>query len=257
MSLLKTNLSEQYGIYFLTVFLVILYQVNLFTKEINIESIVGREISIADTLTFTSSEPFDTLFISGILLIGNNTLFFADSADIQVLNSSYKFDFINDNPGESSFNYSRRIILNNKQTEAKLRIIVYGEVLAGNDSLCSMAIRMRSINGLLFEDLYINLKVANIGAPLPYLRFPFLSIPIYYTGKRDIYWEYWFDQDSEVAITMYDICGRARVLEKHESLKKGTYNFTFIPDFNTTAGLYYMVLTTNTGFAYRPFMVTD
>ncbi len=259
MSLSKIKTAGQSYLKLIPGFLIFFVFFNaLQCKDVRIEGIVGSHIVIEDTLAAKFDEPTDTIIINGLVQISNPTLFFIDSVVPRISGINYRFEQIDSySNNNSNFTYFLTVLPDIKVAELKIRIQYCGEILAGSDSLCSLAFRLTKVNGLPMEELNALIVAENIGGPLPYLRFPYLTESRYFDGKRDIKWQYWFDQDSDVELTMYDIGGRARLLESFKNMKKGIYDFTFTPDYTTTVGLYFLMLTTNTGFAVRPFIVTD
>lgn len=259
MSLSKISAANHRFLRLLSGFLYLIIFVNtLYSKDVKIEAIVGAHIVIEDTLAANFQEPVDTVIINGLVQVSNPTLFFIDSVVPKLPDVNYKYERIeNHSNNNSNYSYLLKIYLESKITAIKIRTRFYGEILAGNDSICSLDFKFTKLNGIPMEELNVKIAVENIGGPLPYLRFPYLRESRYNENNRNITWEYWFDQDSDVELTMYDIGGRARLLESYRNKRKGTYNFTFTPDYTTTAGLYFLMLTTNTGYAVRPFMVSN
>jgi hypothetical protein len=234
---------------------------NGFPKEITVESVVGKEITIEDTLTLTSQVPVDTINVVGLIQIQNQTMFYPDSISYELLNTDYNVEFnaMGSTDYNNNWSYSATIITGSKPAEIELRITIYGEILAGNDSTCQVKVTRRKINNNPFEDFIVNLKVSNVGAPLPYIRFPYLSAgyPNPVSRYQPIYWEYWFDQDSEIIFTLYDLVGKAKIIKNLGYQKKGIYNFSFIPDYKTSSGLYFLMLSTNSGSTMRSFIIYE
>lgn len=234
---------------------------NAFTKEITVESVVGKEITIEDTLALSSLVPFDTINVVGLIQIQNQTMFYPDSMAYEVINTDFSVEFnvLVSTDYNNSWSYSATIVTRSKPAELKFRIIIYGEILAGNDSICQVKLTNRKINSNPFENLTVNLKVSNVGAPLPYIRFPYLSAgyPNPVSRHNSISWEYWFDQDSEIIFTLYDLVGKAKIIKNLGYQKKGIYNFSFIPDYKTSSGFYFLLLSTNSGSTMRSFIIYE
>ncbi len=232
------------------------------SEELRIETVVGTEIVIEDTITYTCPDTVNTLSISGIITISNGTVFYIDSVACELQDGACME--ISKNIKRNLFNTacSFDCVLEPEIHKENVRVglKIYGEALAGNDSVCSIVLKDVEVNGTIIGDsLVVNLVNRNVGSRLPYVRFPFLSEgrPNPVSHYSTITWEYWFDQDSDVTLSIYDLCGREKILEKFTDKPKGLYTFTFTPDYRITSGFYILLLETNSGTALRSFFIME
>lgn len=189
--------------------------------------------------------------LSGKILISNPTVFYPDSISNAIDYYLKKDTVINNFDTVWYFNIEfNNIIDSTSETVIKL----FGEAIAGTDSICILKFTEVKLNDISINDFDATIITHTSGTPLPYIRFAKLY-PNPVEGSNSIKWHYIIDKPSIVEFYILDYRAKETFLINLGLQSTGIHEFIFTPEMGFSSGLYWMKLKTNTGESVAPFMI--
>jgi hypothetical protein len=215
--------------------------------EVGDEIIIN--INIPDSITAIGINS-----ISGKFFITNPTVFYPDSLtsgnNININNK----ELVRQNDSIWNFNIELQ-----KPLDSISEVIVklFGEALAGTDSICILKFTGVKLNDTLIHDFDAVIYTHTSGTPLPYIRFAKLdqNFPNPVQGGSSTKWHYIIDKPSIVEFYIVDYRGKETFLTNLGEQAKGIHEYIFTPEMGFSSGLYWMKLRTNTGESLVPFII--
>lgn len=191
--------------------------------------------------------------ISGTILLDNPTMFYIDSIASSSLAEIYNFSVSRQN--DSTINFIFDYTLTNKANI--LTFSLCGLALAGNDSICKINFNSFYPLKYNFENIDITLKSTTIGAELPYIRMPILwnNHPNPVVPFQTTTWEYRIDEQQIIIFKIFDFQGKMISEFDQGTMKKGTHEFKFTPNYYFSSGVYFIQMETEKFKLTQNFMI--
>jgi hypothetical protein len=131
------------------------------------------------------------------------------------------------------------------------------EILAGNDSICSVSLENITLNSEQINGKEYQIKVNTLNYELPYLRFTtILKVypnPVF--GNSNLYIEYLCDIAGEVEFYLSGLLGQYYFLKKNTIITTGLQK-DFIPiNYDILSGSYRIEIRTKFGRVTKPFTI--
>jgi hypothetical protein len=184
--------------------------------------------------------------------ISNPTIFYPDSITINELNlKSYN------RKNDSIYSFSFNNINKNDFKSDTLIISLFGELLAGNDSLTKIDFYEFYINSKKFYTFSSIIHSESIGTPLPYIRISTLeqNYPNPVFSGSFSKWSFRIDLESEIEFQVFNLIGQKVEVINLGAKPSGNYTFEFFVNNNYPSGLYRMILITGLNNVGQTFMV--
>ncbi|OGU41411.1 MAG: hypothetical protein A2X61_13165 [Ignavibacteria bacterium GWB2_35_12] len=214
---------------------------------------VGDEILIniiiPDSITATGINS-----LNGKILITNPTVFYPDSISNASDYFLIKDDVFNNNDNVWNFEIEFEKGLD---SSGEINIHLYGEALAGTDSICILKFRNVKLNDIDINDFDAVVITHTSGTPLPYIRFA--KLVNYYSNNEESFpsiWHYLIDKPSIVEFYLIDVRGKETFLVNLGEQSEGIHEYIFTLEMGFSSGLYLMKLKTNTGESVVPFIIS-
>jgi hypothetical protein len=213
--------------------------------------IVGDELILKIRIIPVSNSK--NTVMSGELKLSNPTVFFPDS-----LASADNFIFkdtlnrINDSTYYFSFEISGY-----QSDQNELIVCLYGEALAGNDTICKLSFTKLLFNGFPVSDKETIVLTNAVGSQIPYIRVIRLEQnypnPVYYGNSTK--WVYYLDVESRVVFSIFN-----SLMQDNEVLdlgfqQRGRHELDWTPPGNISSGLYWMFIITNYSIDFKNFTI--
>ncbi len=198
--------------------------------------------TICNSIIIQSENPLEkVMLIEGIVQLSNPLVFYP----LDMLADS-DFEIIENNINrENDSIYKIRLKINIKSKPVReLKINFCGELLAGNDSVCSVNFTNVQINFNSANDFEIDIKSYNLGSKFPYLRFARLlqNAPNPVTAGSNTNWTYTIDIPQNINFLVYNLVGKLMYEEKRKIESPGTHIYDLLIDNLTYPGIYYFIL---------------
>lgn len=201
------------------------------------------------------------IFIEGKILLSNPTMFmpelFVSGSGCTVSSQKIERIVYENVPGvnDSLYNFSLYIDIEDLRTECEF--FLSGECLAGSDTICEIKLFELSIEDVVLSNRSISLKTFNISPIDNYVRFIRINnvFPNPVNTGQTFNCDYFIDLDSDIKIFLCQVEGKIELISKQKNVKKGINRFEYKIPQQMPAGLYYLILDSNTGRAYKKFMV--
>ncbi|MFH1051737.1 MAG: hypothetical protein V1779_12520 [bacterium] len=189
------------------------------------------------------------------LLISNPTVFYPLdilSAENTIINH-YTFQRKTD----STYHLSINLTIENDFIQEETFCSLKGELLAGNDSITKLYFSNVILGDSAQSDFSVNVKSTSASGFMNYVRFA--RITGYYPNPlrigETLHLDYYIDKKSKIKFYIYDLRTKAKLIEDLGIVGIGLHSFEFILDGSFSAGLYYLMLETNSGFVYKPLVI--
>lgn len=216
------------------------------------KGLVGDVCAIRFTITTAPTSHVDVL---GKFRLSNPTVFYPSyfNSGVQSDTLTFKLQRLNDSVYTFACSLSRTF------PDTVHTIYLYGESLAGSDSICTVYYDSVSCNSNPIQNFVGVIKSTSIGTPLPYVRFASLEVgyPNPSPKFRTITWAYRTDKESDITFTIYNILGKRITEETILKQPLGVHLYSIIPDLEFPTGAYTIHMKTNSGTAQQRFVIFD
>lgn len=142
-------------------------------------------------------------------------------------------------------------------TSSDTLFALHGELLAGNDSICTITLDSISIDATTLPPATGRVISEALGPPFPYVRYATLEQnypnPVSIGGTTT--WAYRIDKPSIVRLECYNVIGEQMWVAQLGDVGVGTHLYTRQTLHDMGPGVYWVRLVTNSGTADKPFMV--
>lgn len=213
---------------------------------------VGDEMSVTLTLRDTGS----AIVLQGKLFLSNPTVFYPLRFKEDSLLRIDKQQLVRHT--DSTYSFAINISpLEQGRTELVLKL--WGEALAGSDSLCFLSFDSVYVGDSLLRPLRTTILTNSIGTRLPYVRFATLEAgyPNPTAPGLNTTWAYRIDKASTISFISYDVLGREIRRDVIENQSLGVHLYQFVPDLDFPVGVYTLRMKTNSGEALQRFVVVN
>jgi hypothetical protein len=219
-----------------------------------VEAVVGQEARIVVRYSGPLYELAPPVEVKGRVKLGNSTVFYpqrllfapGDTITAPALKRL----------SDSIYTFSFTIAPARPARPGKDTLFtIAGEALAGSDSLCTVEISSASVGGFAAATASGIIHSTSIGTPFPYVRFARLeqNYPNPVPAGSGTTWAYRIDKASQVYFRIYDAAGRQVVDADLGEQPLGIHTFTLADASFLANGVYFVVMSTNSGDA-RQFM---
>ena len=225
-------------------------QFRVYSDTVN--AYIGEKANVLIHLEGIDSDSDSLIFISKFE-ISNPTLFFPETILYESgLSGEIKLTREND----SIFHITGNFQISEKKENYLINL--YGETLAGSDTICTLTFYQTILNNTSLPDFSSLLYISSNGIPMPYIRIAKLNTPYpnpVPSGGIGVF-SYTIDRISDISIDLTDILGNRIETYSIREVEKGYNNFQFRASESLPAGEYWLILHTNSGTSFAKFMIT-
>ncbi len=158
---------------------------------------------------------------------------------------------------DSTYHLTVRFVNTSDFTSYDTIFQIKGELLAGNDSMTTLFFTNVKLNDTSQENFSSVVKSTSAPGFIQYVRFAritdFYPNPIQF--GETLHLDYYIDKKSVIKIWLNDLKGNGFLIGDLGIVGIGIQSFDYYIDKSMSAGMYWIVLETFTGTAYKPLII--